>query len=72
MKIMKKYRSVTEVAELLQVHWQSILTYIKNGELEAIKLGRGYRISDEAIQEFLKNRSTKKANKWNKQQPMFG
>ena len=56
---MEKYYSVTEVAERLQVHWQSILTYIKNGELEAVKLGRGYRISDEAIQEFLKKRSTR-------------
>lgn len=56
---MEKYYSVTEVAELLQVHWQSILTYIKNGELEAVKLGRGYRISDDAIQEFLKKRSTR-------------
>jgi len=56
---MEKYYSVTEVAERLQVHWQSILTYIKNGELEAVKLGRGYRISDDAIQEFLKKRSTR-------------
>lgn len=56
---MEKYYSVTEVAERLQVHWQSILTYIKKGELEAVKLGRGYRISDEAIQEFLEKRSTR-------------
>ena len=56
---MVKYYSVTEVAERLQVHWQSILTYIKKGELEAVKLGRGYRISDEAIQEFLEKRSTR-------------
>lgn len=57
---MEKYLTVTEVAERLQVHWQSVLTYIKNGELEAVKLGRGYRISEEAIEAFIKSRTTKR------------
>jgi excisionase family DNA binding protein len=57
---MEKYLTVTEVAERLQVHWQSVLTYIKNGELEAVKLGRGYRISEQAIEEFVKKRTTKR------------
>lgn len=57
---MEKYLTVTAVAERLQVHWQSVLTYIKNGELEAVKLGRGYRISEQAIEEFIKKRTTKR------------
>lgn len=57
---MEKYLTVTEVAERLQVHWQSVLTYIKNGELEAVKLGRGYRISEQAIEEFVIKRTTKR------------
>ncbi len=57
---MEKYLTVTEVAERLQVHWQSVLTYIKNGELEAVKLGRGYRIGEQAIGEFIKKRTTKR------------
>lgn len=57
---MEKYLTVTEVAKRLQVHWQSVLTYIKNGELEAVKLGRGYRISEKAIEEFVKKRTTKR------------
>lgn len=60
---MEKYLTVTEVAERLQVHWQSVLTYIKNGELEAVKLGRGYRISEQAIGEFIKKRTTKRKEK---------
>lgn len=55
---MEKYLSVSEVAEQLQVHWQSVLNYIKRGELEAVKLGRGYRISEKAIEEFIKKRTT--------------
>lgn len=55
----KKYYTVQEVAALLKLHWQSVLTYIKNGELEAIKLGKGYRISQQALDSFIANRTTK-------------
>jgi excisionase family DNA binding protein len=55
-----KYFTVSQVAELLQVHWQSVLNYIKRGEIEAIKIGRGYRISSTALDGFIANHSTKK------------
>ncbi len=56
----KKYYTVQEVADLLKLHWQSVLTYIKNGELEALKLGKGYRISQIALETFISKRTTKK------------
>jgi len=55
----KKYYTVQEVADLLKLHWQSVLTYIKNGELEAIKLGKGYSISKQALDSFIAKRTTK-------------
>ena len=55
----KKYYTVQEVADLLKLHWQSVLTYIKNGDLEAIKLGKGYRISQQALDSFIAKRTTK-------------
>lgn len=55
----KKYYTVQEVADLLKLHWQSVLTYIKNGELEAVKLGKGYRISLQALDSFITKRTTK-------------
>lgn len=58
---MKEYMTVTEVAAYLQVHWQSVLNYIKRGELEAVKMGRGYRISQVAVEAFIKQRTTKGA-----------
>jgi excisionase family DNA binding protein len=54
----KGYYTVEELAELLQVHWQTILNYIRSGELEAVKLGKGYRISKKSFEAFIKNRST--------------
>ena len=55
----KKYYTVQEVADLLKLHWQSVLTYIKNGDLEAVKLGKGYRISQQALDTFIAKRTTK-------------
>lgn len=55
----KTYYTVQEVADLLKLHWQSVLTYIKNGELEAVKLGKGYRISQKALDGFIAGRTTK-------------
>lgn len=55
----KKYYTVQDVADLLKLHWQSVLTYIKNGELEAVKLGKGYRISQKALDIFIAKRTTK-------------
>lgn len=52
------FYTVIQVAELLQVHWQTVLNYIKGGKLEAVKLGKGYRVSQEAIDEFIKKNLT--------------
>lgn len=57
-----KYYTVQEVSSLLQVHWQSVLNYIKAGQLEAVKLGKGYRISQTALDSFIAERTTKGKN----------
>ena len=58
--VIHKFYTVQEVADLLQIHWQSVLTYIKKGKLEAMKLGKGYRISETALQKFITDHSTRK------------
>ncbi|OGH39045.1 MAG: hypothetical protein A2905_00400 [Candidatus Levybacteria bacterium RIFCSPLOWO2_01_FULL_36_10] len=52
-----QFYTVEQVAELLQVHWQTILNYIKRGELEALKLGKGYRISKISLNIFISKHS---------------
>lgn len=59
----KEYYTVEELSEKLQVHWQTILNYIRSGELEAVKLGKGYRISKESFDDFIDKRSTRKNKK---------
>lgn len=53
-----KYFTVEQVAELLQIHWQTVLNYIKSGKLCAVKLGKGYRIDQQSLDEFIKKNKT--------------
>ena len=49
-------RSVKEVAELLRVHWQTVLGWVKSEELKALKVGHGYRITASAYRDFVNSR----------------
>lgn len=53
-----EFLTVEQVAELLKVHWQTILNYIKNGKLKAVRLGKGYRIEKYELDNFLKQNKT--------------
>ncbi|USN96470.1 MAG: helix-turn-helix domain-containing protein [Candidatus Nomurabacteria bacterium] len=54
-----EYLTVEQVANLLQVHWQSVLNYIKRGDLPAMRLGRGYRIARNDLDKFIEQRTTR-------------
>ena len=57
------FLTVEQVADTLQVHWQTVLNYIKSGRLEALRLGKGYRISEESLEKFIKINSAVKETK---------
>lgn len=52
------YLTVDQVSKLLQVHWQTVLNYIKSGQLQAVRLGKGYRIGQESLDKFISERHT--------------
>lgn len=54
MNFTKDYYSLHEVADLLSVHYQSVRAWVKAGKLRAVKLGKVYRVSKEALHEFTK------------------
>jgi len=54
----REFLVVEQVAELLQVHWQTVLNYIKSGKLKAVKLGKGYRIKKIELDNFINKQST--------------
>ena len=53
-----------EVAETLKVTPRTIQRFIENGELEAVKVGRQYRITENALTSYLE-RNTQYAQEGN-------
>ena len=42
-----------EIAQALKITRRSVYTYIKTGKLPAVKIGKEWRISKEALEKFL-------------------
>ena len=55
-----EFLTVAQVSAKLQVHWQTVLNYIKSDQLNAIKIGNGYRIAKKDLLDFISRKSTKK------------
>jgi len=51
-----------EVAERLKLKEELVRELIRSGELHAYKIGKAYRIAGEDIEEFLRQRSTRKSD----------
>jgi excisionase family DNA binding protein len=49
-----------EVAKVLQVHVLTVYSYIRRGNLEAIRLGRAYRIIPQDLELFIESNRVKK------------
>ncbi len=49
-----KFWTVAEVAETLRVSRMSVYRLIHGGELEAVQFGRSFRVSQEALDTYLK------------------
>ncbi len=50
-----------QVAEILQVHVLTIYNYIRRGKLDAIRLGRSYRIIPKDLTRFIELNRIKKS-----------
>lgn len=55
-----EFLTVAQVSEKLQVHWQTVLNFIRRKELKALKIGNGYRIAKKDLVDFINSKSTKK------------
>ncbi|MFZ3062877.1 MAG: helix-turn-helix domain-containing protein [Actinomycetota bacterium] len=56
--MMKRLLTVPEVAAMLRVSTMTVYRLIKRGELSAIRVGRGYRITSQAVDRYLASEST--------------
>jgi excisionase family DNA binding protein len=53
-----RYQTVQELAERLEVAEATVRQWIKSGELRAIDIGKGWRIADTDLDQFLRARET--------------
>ena len=49
--------TLKEISEQLDVSVATLRTYIEKGRLKAVRLGRKYRVTQEALQDFLQSPS---------------
>lgn len=54
----KEYLKVKDIADLLGLSILTIYDYIKRGEVQAIRLGRNYRVERKEFEKFLKKHTT--------------
>jgi len=53
-----RYRTVHEVADLLKVNEATVRRWIRDGELRAIDIGKGWRIADADLATFFHRHET--------------
>jgi len=53
-----------QVARILQVHVLTIYSYIRRGQLDAVRLGRHYRIIPKELTRFIESNRIKKETKY--------
>lgn len=56
---LEQYRTVKEIATLLQVNEATVRRWIRDGELRAIEIGKGWRIGPEDLAAFLDGHATR-------------
>lgn len=54
-----RYQTVQDVADRLKLSEATVRHWIKEGALRAIDVGKGWRISDQDLGEFLHNHETR-------------
>ena len=62
---MDTYLTVREIADMLKISYDTALDLVKHSELEAVQIGRQFRVSAQKLNEFLYPEKTvpKKLNK---------
>lgn len=49
-----KFLTVTEVATLMRVSKMTVYRLVNNGDLSSVRVGKGFRIPEQTVREYLK------------------
>ena len=56
--------TIPEVAELLQIHPDTAYRYVRERKIPAVRVGRNWRVLEEDIERWLRERSGKAGGAW--------
>ena len=51
---MEKLYTCKQLAEALQINIQTVQRFVREGKIKAIKVGREFRITEQSLQDYLK------------------
>lgn len=60
---MPDFMTPAQVAKRLQITERTVYKYLSNGEMEAVKIGRVWRITEEQLQKFVQKNTRNKGGK---------
>jgi len=58
-KVNPKVYSVNDLVEILQLNRKTITKYIRSGEIKAFRVGSGYRVTQNSLDNFENSREVK-------------
>lgn len=61
--------TILEVAKLLQIHRDTAYRYVREGKIPAVKIGRSWRVLQEALEAWLRERSDRTGEVRSKMRP---
>jgi len=50
-----KFLTIAEVASVMRVSKMTVYRLVHNGDLPAVRVGRSFRVSEEDVNEYIKN-----------------
>jgi excisionase family DNA binding protein len=53
-----RFQTVSEVAQILRVSKMTVYRLIRQGDLPAVRIGRGFRIREDDVHRYLESRYT--------------
>lgn len=53
MQLTDEYYTIQEVADKLKVAYLTVYRWVQTGDLEAVKVGKQYRIKNECLKKFI-------------------
>lgn len=62
-KLIPEFLTVEQISELLHIHWQTTLEYIRRGDIKAFKLGKGWRVTREDFDDFIRRQKERGGKK---------